>query len=81
MPKGGKHASNPILVEDQREAQQRASKASRIKYNAMDPDYITHNSPFAPIDTQSRAAQLGIRGNFRKRQNPNEMRKKHGRRK
>ena len=59
-PKGGKYATNPILVEDQKEAQQRASKASRMKYNAFDNDYFSHNSPFAPIDTQSRAAQLGF---------------------
>ena len=40
MPKGGKYANNPILVEDQREAQQRATKLGRTRTNALDPDYI-----------------------------------------
>ena len=39
-PKGGKYACNPILVEDQREAQQRATRLGRTKTNALDPDYV-----------------------------------------
>ena len=46
MPKGGKHANNPILVEDQREAQKRASKLGRTKTNALDPDYTAGNFHF-----------------------------------
>ena len=46
MPKGGKHANNPILVEDQREAQKRASKLGRTKTNALDPDYTAGNLLF-----------------------------------
>jgi RNA-binding protein NOB1 len=82
MPKGGKHSNNPILCEDQREAQQRTSKAAKVHYNVFDPDYVAFNSPFAPIDTYSRAAQLGINGRHghRGRRNPNEPRK-HGRKK
>nr|CAG4643283.1 EOG090X07WR [Ilyocryptus agilis] len=80
MPKGGKHAVNPILVEDQREAQQRSSRLGRTKTNALDPDYITGDSPFAVNDVYSRAAQLGRTGrsnqNYWNRRNPAEFRKK-----
>jgi RNA-binding protein NOB1 len=83
MPKGGKHANNPILCEDQPVPQQRATKKSQQKIDVFDPDYIAGYSPFAVTDITSRAAQLGIRSgrteHFNKR-NPNE-RKKHGRRK
>ena len=40
MPKGGKYAVNPILVENQRMPQQRASKLGRTRTNALDPDYV-----------------------------------------
>ena len=49
MPKGGKHACNPILVEDQREAQQRASRLGRTKTNALDSDYLAGTTPFCPV--------------------------------
>nr|CAG4637099.1 EOG090X07WR [Ceriodaphnia reticulata] len=78
-PKGGKYACNPILVEDQREAQKRATRLGRTKTNALDPDYVAGNSPFAINDVYSRAAQLGRTGrtsnNFRNRRNPAEFRK------
>ena len=35
MPKGGKYSANPILVEDQREAQQRATRLGRTRTNAL----------------------------------------------
>merc|ERR1719180_692857 len=38
-PKGGKHAVNPKLVEDQREAQQRLSKKALKKNNPMGDDF------------------------------------------
>nr|CAG4634851.1 EOG090X07WR [Alona affinis] len=80
MPKGGKYANNPILVEDQREAQQRATRLGRTRTNALDPDYIAGNSPFAVNDVYSRAAQLGRNGrsgnNYWNRRNPAEFRKK-----
>ena len=83
MPKGGKHANNPVLCEDQRVAQQHCSKASKLKYDVMDPDYIAYTSPFAPNDVYSRSGQLGIRGKHRNRRakNPNENKKVYGRRK
>ena len=40
LPKGGKYAKNPILFEDQKEAQKRASKLARQKNNPLDDDYI-----------------------------------------
>jgi len=80
MPKGGKYSANPILVEDQREAQQRASRLGRTRTNALDPDYTAGNSPFAVNDVYSRAAQLGRNGrstnNYWNRRNPVEYRKK-----
>ena len=81
--KGGKHANNPILFEDQNAPQQRLARKAKEKYNVMDADYITHASPFAPIDTTSRSAQLGIRDHrhaFQSKRNPNEN-KGRGRRK
>nr|CAG4640949.1 EOG090X07WR [Eulimnadia texana] len=78
-PKGGKYANNPILVEDQREAQKRATKLAMKKTNALDPDYIAGNSPFAMNDVYSRASMLGRTGrggNQWNRRNPNEARKK-----
>jgi len=77
-PKGGKYAVNPILVENQREAQQRATQLGRTRTNALDPDYVAGNSPFAVNDVYSRAAQLGRTGRtsqYWNRRNPNEVRK------
>ena len=84
MPKGGKHVTNPVLCEDQREAHQRMNKSSKVKYDILDEDYDALNSPFAPIDVSSRSAQLGIRNhkhNYKNRRNPNENKKVYGRRK
>jgi len=78
MPKGGKYAVNPILVENQRMPQQRASKLGRTRTNALDPDYVAGNSPFAVNDVYSRAAKLGRTGRtstYWNRRNPNEVRK------
>uniref|UniRef100_A0A7M4FW13 RNA-binding protein NOB1 n=1 Tax=Crocodylus porosus TaxID=8502 RepID=A0A7M4FW13_CROPO len=74
-PQGGKHASNPHLVEDQQFPQQRLSRKAREKTNVFDPDYIAGVSPFAENDIYSRAANLRIRdaalGAGRRRVNPN----------
>ena len=81
MPKGGKHALNPILVADQPLPQQRVSKKARQKMDVLDPDFVANQSPFSVRDITSRAAQLGIRGgNQFNRRNPNENRR-GGRRK
>eukprot|EP00105_Crassostrea_gigas_P027707 XP_011449139.1 PREDICTED: RNA-binding protein NOB1 isoform X4 [Crassostrea gigas] len=77
LPRGGKHASNPILVEDQPLPQQRAAKKKQQHMDVFDPDFVAGQSPFALNDITSRAAQLGIRNNqFNKRQQ-----NRHGRRK
>ncbi|XP_074646707.1 RNA-binding protein NOB1-like [Tubulanus polymorphus] len=83
MPKGGKHANNPILCEDQIIAQQRTTKFSKNnKLDVFSPDYVANSSPFSLNDVTSRAAQLGIRDHKgQKSRNPNESRKRRGRRK
>ncbi|KFO72584.1 RNA-binding protein NOB1, partial [Cuculus canorus] len=79
-PRGGKHANNPHLVEDQPFPQQRLSRKARQKTNVFDPDYIAGLSPFAENDIYSRAANLQIRdaalGAGRRRLNPNAVTKK-----
>lgn len=79
-PQGGKHASNPLLVGDQRFPQQRPSKKARSKTDVFSPDYIAGASPFAENDIYSRAANLNIRegtiGAGRRYVNPNAPRKK-----
>ncbi|CAG0902153.1 unnamed protein product [Darwinula stevensoni] len=84
MPKGGKHSNNPILCVDQPQAQKRPTKASMVKLNPLDPDYIAGLSPFAIRDVHSRAAQRGYRGETKMdnpHRNPNERRKIKSRRK
>ncbi|XP_023646157.2 RNA-binding protein NOB1 isoform X1 [Paramormyrops kingsleyae] len=80
LPKGGKHSSNPHLVEDQRFPQQRLSRKARQKTDVFDPDYVASGSPFAENDIYSRAANLQLRdsqcGGGRRRANPNAARKK-----
>ncbi|XP_044519076.1 RNA-binding protein NOB1 isoform X2 [Gracilinanus agilis] len=79
-PRGGKHANNPHLTEDQRFPQQRLSRKARQKTNVFDPDYIAGVSPFVENDIYSRAATLHIRdgalGAGRRRLNPNASMKK-----
>lgn len=80
IPKGGKHAKNPILCEDQRIPDQRPSRLTRTKNNPLDPDYIAGYSPFVMRDINSRSAMLGIRGNMDikslMRHEPNNARRK-----
>ncbi|XP_028812314.1 RNA-binding protein NOB1 [Denticeps clupeoides] len=79
-PQGGKHADNPLLVEDQCLPQQRLSRKARQKTDVFDPDYVAGNSPFSENDIYSRAANLHIQdnqcGGGRRRCNPNAARKK-----
>lgn len=77
-PKGGKHSNNPILVEDQRVPQQRATKKSLQKMSIFDDNYIARSSPFKIHDLTSRAAQLGIHGEIKpwNKRNPNEVGRK-----
>ncbi|KAM9816846.1 RNA-binding protein NOB1 [Neosynchiropus ocellatus] len=80
LPQGGKHSSNPQLVEDQRFPQQRLSQKARQKTDVFDPDYVSGSSPFSQNDIYSRAASLNLRdgqcGAGRRRVNPNASRKK-----
>ncbi|CAL4060566.1 unnamed protein product [Meganyctiphanes norvegica] len=81
-PKGGKHAFNPILVADQREAQKLATKLGRSKTNPLHEDYDAGDSPFAVRDVYSRAAQMGYVGGkkqhnyYWEQRNPNESKKR-----
>jgi len=61
LPSGGKHANNPIRVEGQPRPQNRPTKKSMMKRNALDDDYLAGSSPFAVHDIYSRAATLGIK--------------------
>ncbi|XP_015108916.1 RNA-binding protein NOB1 [Diachasma alloeum] len=80
-PKGGKHANNPILCEDQPVPDQRPSRLARMKNDPLNDDYIAGYSPFIMRDVNSKSAMLGIRAghsNFKywMKKNPNESRKK-----
>ncbi|KRZ15147.1 RNA-binding protein NOB1, partial [Trichinella zimbabwensis] len=71
-PKGGKHANNLILCEDQPVSQNRLSRKARQNLDVFDPDYIAGHSPFSLNDITSRSALLGIRAIHRPpRRNPN----------
>lgn len=61
MPKGGKHALNPVLCEDQPIPQNRVSKKAQRKTDVWSDDYAIDGNPFAVRDTDSRAFKLGIR--------------------
>jgi len=90
-PKGGKHAWNPKLTEDQPEPQQRLSKRSMMKNNPMGEDYLAGNSPFITKDVTSKSAMLGLGGGSKgnaqasgfywTQRNPNAVRKNTGNRK
>lgn len=86
LPKGGKHAVNPVLVADQPLPQQRKSKISIEEKRQLsvdkilnDPDYIARQNPFALNDVNSRSSKF--RTNCRVSRNPNETRKPTGNRK
>lgn len=80
MPKGGKHANNPILCEDQPTPDQRQSRLARTKNDPLEDDYIAGYSPFIMRDVYSKSAMLGIRSEgpvkYWMRKNPNEVRRK-----
>ncbi|XP_012540283.1 RNA-binding protein NOB1 [Monomorium pharaonis] len=80
MPKGGKHANNPILCEDQPMPDQRPTRLARTKNDPLDDDYIAGYSPFVMRDINSKSAMLGIRPDDTvknwMRRNPNECRRR-----
>jgi len=89
-PKGGKHAVNPRLVEDQREAQQRLSKKALLATNPSQDEFVPGNSPFYIKDVTSKSAMLGLQGQgkgnaavpglYWDRKNPNAVKKNTGNR-
>ncbi|XP_076659351.1 RNA-binding protein NOB1 [Halictus rubicundus] len=80
MPKGGKHANNPILCEDQPVPHQRQTRQARTKNDPLQEDYIAGYSPFVMRDVHSKSAMLGIRSSgsvkYWMKKNPNECRGK-----
>ncbi|KZC05070.1 RNA-binding protein NOB1 [Dufourea novaeangliae] len=80
MPKGGKHASNPILCEDQPVPDQRSTRLARAKNDPLQDDYIAGYSPFIMRDVYSKSAMLGIRTRgsveYWMKKNPNECRRR-----
>ncbi|XP_065827189.1 RNA-binding protein NOB1-like [Oscarella lobularis] len=88
LPKGGKHSSGeePILKEDQIITSKPRRMKKMTSVDALDPNYVARESPFALKDVASRGAQLAFRqrggGTGGKSKNPNEVRRrKSGKRK
>lgn len=71
-PKGGKHACNPILFEDQPLPQQRLSKKAQIKTDALDDNYTAGYSPFVMHDLDSRSSKLRNTANIKQWMNNND---------
>lgn len=65
LPKGGKHAVNPLLYADQVIPQQRLSKKSLQTTNALDDNYTAGVSPFTVRDIDSRSAKLRSNTNIK----------------
>jgi len=72
-PRGGKHAQNPILCEDQPIPHNRLNKKALGNLDVFNPDFVARSSPFLLNDVTSRSAMLGIRKivNPTTRSNPN----------
>lgn len=62
---GGKHATNPLLFEDQPLPQQRISAKAKAKTNALGDDYTAGQSPFVMRDVDSRSAVLRGKSNLK----------------
>jgi len=76
-PKGGKHAYNPILVEDQNVPHNRVSKKALQRTDVWGDDYDTMASPFSLNEVNSRAFKVGYKGARKNRgTNPNAVGKK-----
>lgn len=58
LPKGGKHAVNPLVFQDQVIPQQRLSKKALQKTNTLSDTYIAGVSPFVVRDIDSRSSKL-----------------------
>ena len=70
-PRGGKHANNPVLVEDQPLPQRKAGRKALLDKRATgaagiaSPDYVLRANPFAVRDVHSRAARHNYRPGVR----------------
>lgn len=73
LPRGGKHANNPILFEDQPLPQQRLSKKAQMKTDALDENYTAGYSPFVMHDLDSRSSKLRNTANIKQWMNNNEF--------
>lgn len=83
MPRGGKHSEDPILFEDQRIPQHRASKLAVTERKVLNcdtilsaPDYLVRDSPFAINDVYSKASRFSRNQRlvqFQTRRNPNQV--------
>ncbi|EAT42877.1 AAEL005628-PB [Aedes aegypti] len=62
---GGKHATNPLMFEDQPLPQQRISAKAKAKTNALGDDYTAGYSPFVMRDVDSRSAVLRGKSNLK----------------
>lgn len=71
-PKGGKHACNPILFEDQPLPQQRLSKKAQVKTDALNENYTAGYSPFVMHDLDSRSSKLRNTANIKQWMNNND---------
>ena len=60
LPKGGRHAINPILSADQR-VTYKPPRSRATPLNALDSDYLAGSSPFAPNDVTSRGVNIAFR--------------------
>lgn len=65
LPKGGKHAVNPLVFQDQIIPQQRVTKKSLQKTNALEDTYTAGISPFVVRDVDSRASKLRTNTNIK----------------
>ena len=61
LPRGGKHADNPILVEDQRLPHNRLPRKALARTDVWSENYECDLSPFANRDVDSKAFRLGLR--------------------
>lgn len=73
MPKGGKHACNPILFEDQPLPQQRLTKKAQLRTDVNDDSYTAGYSPFVMRDLDSRSSKLRNTANIKQWMNNNEF--------
>jgi RNA-binding protein NOB1 len=64
-PRGGKHAVNPLLFEDQIIPQQRVSKKALVKTDALDENYTAGTNPFSIRDLDSRSSKLRTTTNIK----------------